>query len=225
MKLHYLQHVPFEGLGYIEEWARFREIEISRTCLFADEALPALDDFDWLVIMGGPMGIYDHRVYPWLVDEKNFIKACIETGKTVVGICLGAQLIANALGAKVYPGPHKEIGWFPIRRVKDAPEWLPENLTVFHWHGDTFNLPLNAVRLASSDACENQAFLYGDRVLALQFHLESTHESVEGLIENCGDELVEGLFIQSAIDIRAEYSKLAEINVVMSELLDRLPKP
>jgi len=225
MRLHYLQHVPFEGLGFIEEWATFREMHVSCTRLYAGEHLPSIESFDWLVVMGGPMGIYDEGEHNWLAGEKAFLQASIDSGKTVVGICLGAQLIADVLGASVYPGAHKEIGWFPIRRAPEAPEWLPEEFVAFHWHGDTFDLPQGAVPLGSSDACENQGFIYQDRVIALQFHLESTHQSIEDLIVNCADELVDGPFIQSALQIRSFYSALTSMNVVLSELLDQLPKP
>jgi len=225
MKLHYLQHVPFEGLGYIEEWAAFREMQATCTRLYAGDSLPPIESFDWLVIMGGPMGIYDHQEHPWLVDEKTFLRNSIEAGKTVVGICLGAQLIADVLGAKVYPGAHKEIGWFSVRRNREAPEWIPDEFTAFHWHGDTFDLPRGTIPLGSSDACANQGFIYQDRVIALQFHLESTHQSIEALIENCPDELVDGPYIQTAMQIRSSYSELTAMNVVLSELLDQLPKP
>lgn len=225
MRLHGLQHVPFEGLGYIEEWARFRNVEIRGTRLYAAEPLPSVDAFDWLVIMGGPMGIHDYDEHPWLADEKVLIKQAIEGGRTVVGICLGAQLIADALGARVYPGQHREIGWYPLRRDADAPKWFPEEITVFHWHGDTFELPDEAIRLASSDACKNQGFIYGDRILALQFHMESTRESIEALVENCADELVDGPFIQTEMQIRSSYDELTTINVALSRILDELPRP
>uniref|UniRef100_UPI0035623CEA type 1 glutamine amidotransferase n=1 Tax=Pontiella sp. TaxID=2837462 RepID=UPI0035623CEA len=110
MNLHWLQHVPFEGLGTIEQWAADHGAEITCTRLYAGDALPDLNSFDRLVVMGGPMGIHDHGEHPWLVEEKRFIKQAIDANKTVVGICLGAQLMADALGAEVYPGPHKEIG-------------------------------------------------------------------------------------------------------------------
>ncbi len=186
MKLHYLQHVPFEGLGIIENWAVSNGFEISCTRLFADEKLPDIGSFDWLVVMGGPMGIYDHEAHPWLMAEKQLIKNTIDAGKTVLGICLGAQLIADVLGAKVYPGPQKEIGWFPLQGSNPL---LPETLTAFHWHGDTFEIPKGATHLASSAACKNQGFIYNGRVVGLQFHLETTPQSMEALIENCGDEL------------------------------------
>ncbi len=222
MKLHWLQHVPFEGLGMIEEWAKAQRAEIRVTRLFNNEFLPDVDAFDWLVVMGGPMGIYDYDAHPWLVAEKQFIKQAIDADKTILGICLGAQLIADVLGAKVHPGPQKEIGWFPIQRSADAPHLLPEEPTVFHWHGDTFELPAGAIRLASSEACKNQGFIYNNRVVALQFHLETTPESMEALIENCSHELVDAPFIQTAEQIRAERPNLRKINAAMKHLLDQL---
>jgi GMP synthase-like glutamine amidotransferase len=222
MELHYLQHVPFEGLGFIEEWATSRKMQITGTRLYAGEYPPSPSDFDWLVIMGGPMGIHDHGEYPWLVEEKAFIRETIQAGKTVVGICLGAQLIADVLGTRVYPGPHKEIGWFPLRRAPEAPEWIPEELTAFHWHGDTFDLPEGAIRLASSAACQNQGFVYRDRVVGLQFHLESTNQSVEALIQNCGHELADAPYIQSDEQMRSGLSNIPAINTVMDNLLNNL---
>ncbi len=219
MKLHWLQHVPFEGLGIIEEWAAASGFETSRTRLFAGEPLPGIESFDWLVIMGGPMGIRDYKEHPWLVAEKKFIKAAIDADKTVLGICLGAQLIADVLGAKVYPGSQKEIGWFPIQGLNS---FLPKTLTAFHWHGDTFEIPEGATRLASSAACKNQGFVYSDRVVALQFHLETTPESMEALIENCADELVDTPFIQTAEQMRKGLLNIGNINAVMHKLLDQL---
>jgi GMP synthase-like glutamine amidotransferase len=220
--LHTLQHVPFEGLGMIEDWANAQGFEISVTRLFNNDPFPDIKTFDWLVIMGGPMGIYDLAEYPWLSAEKNFIQYAIEAKKTVLGICLGAQLIADVLGAKVYPGPQKEIGWFPIQRVAGAPDLLPEKLTVFHWHGDTFELPEGAIRLASSAACINQGFVYNGRVVALQFHLETTPESMDALIENCGEELLDAPYIQTAEQMRAGQAHMGNINATIFRLLDSL---
>ncbi|MBN2684890.1 MAG: type 1 glutamine amidotransferase [Pontiellaceae bacterium] len=222
MKLHYLQHVAFEGLGQIEAWAQNHDIEISCTRLFAGDALPPLEQFDTLVIMGGPMGIYDHDEYPWLPDEKAFIKRAIDAEKPVLGICLGAQLIADVLGAKVYPGPQKEIGWFPLQRTAEAPEWFPETLTAFHWHGDTFDIPDGAVRLASSAACANQGFISRDHVIALQFHMETTPESMEALIANCAAELVDAPFIQNIDQMRAGAANMPIIHAELDKLLRAL---
>ncbi len=222
MRLHYLQHVPFEGLGIIEEWAKANQVDISCTRLFADEKLPAIGRFDWLVVMGGPMGIYDHAEHPWLVPEKEFIKQVIDANKTVLGICLGAQLMADVLGAKVAPGPQKEIGWFPIRRSDDAPKLIPEELTVFHWHGDTFECPPGAIRLATSAACSNQGFVYNNRAVGLQFHMETTPQSMDALLENCADELVDAPGIQTAEQMRAGVPTLGTLNESMRQLLDQL---
>ena len=203
MRIHYFQHVPFEGLASIEQWSRNKGYALSATRFYENPELPELHKIDWLIIMGGPMNIYEHDRYPWLISEKQYIRAAIDAGKTVVGICLGAQLIADVLGAKVYPGVHKEIGWLPVQLTREALNsdifgFLPEQFTCFHWHGDTFDLPPGAMLLAKSDGCKNQAFIYDNRVLALQFHLESTPESVTDIISHCQSEIVPGRFIQSA---------------------------
>jgi len=118
MRAHYLQHVPFEGLASIGRWLDAAGYEISATRLFDPEKLPSLDNIDLLVIMGGPMSVNDEKAFPWLAAEKQFVRDAIDSGKAVLGICLGAQLIASALGARVYPNAVKEIGWFPIHGVE-----------------------------------------------------------------------------------------------------------
>ncbi|VGO13722.1 hypothetical protein PDESU_02279 [Pontiella desulfatans] len=222
MKLHWLQHVPFEGLGYIEEWANANGAQLSCTRLFAGETPPGIDSFDLLVVMGGPMGIYDHAEHPWLIAEKEFIRQSIDAGKRVLGICLGAQLMADVLGARVYPGPLKEIGWFPIERSPDAPELIPQKPTVFHWHGDTFDIPQGAIPLATSEPGINQGFIHGNKAIGLQFHMETTPASMEALINNCGHELVEAPYIQSANQIRDGLRHIPSINTAMKNLLDAL---
>ena len=222
MKLHWLQHVPFEGLGYIEDWARLRGAELGCTRWFAGDTPPEPDTMDLLIVMGGPMGVHDHETYPWLADEKAFIRRTIASGRRVLGICLGAQLIADVLGAKVYTGPEKEIGWFPIRCTEKARNLIPDEITVFHWHGDTFTLPEGAVRIASSDACENQGFICDGRIAALQFHLETTADSMEAMIEHCGHELIDAPFIQRSEEIRRGAVHLSGIHAVLTHLLDRL---
>lgn len=206
MRSHYLQHVPFEGLGSIESWLKARDHEISSTRLYASERLPELDGFDLLILMGGPMSVNDETDYPWLVDEKRFVRAAIEAGKLVLGICLGAQLIASSLGARVYPNQFKEIGWFPIRGVPSSETGLfdfPSSLEVFHWHGETFDLPPGATRIASSEVCENQAFQLGESVIGLQFHLETTLQSAQEIVTNCRDELIDVPYVQSEQEILA----------------------
>ena len=222
MKIHWLQHVPFEGLGIIEDWAKKQSAVITRTRLYENEELPDVDDFDWLIVMGGPMGIFDYNDHPWLTEEKEFIELAIDEEKTVLGICLGAQLMADVLGANVYPGPQKEIGWFPIHRSTNAPALIPEELTVFHWHGDTFEIPDDAVALATSEPGINQGFIFHEKAVALQFHMETTESSMDAIIEHCGHELVDAAYIQSTEEMRAGLPNIGTVNTAMKHLLDSL---
>lgn len=223
LRAHYLQHVPFEGLGSIEDWLNNSGYSVTRSPLYADSQLPKLRDVDFLIAMGGPMSVNDEAGFPWLADEKRFVREAIEAGITVLGICLGAQLIASALGARVYANPHKEIGWFDIHGVSHDDESLyrfPERLEVFHWHGETFDLPDGAKRLASSEACDNQAFQVGDAVIGLQFHLETTPDSARLLVENCRDELDGSRYVQTEQEILAHSAeRCAAINQTMESVL------
>lgn len=228
MNIHYLQHVPFEGLGSMQAYFEQAGDRITSTQLYDEEFIfPSIDAFDCLVVMGGPMGIYDEDDCRWLHDEKRFIAEVIGAGKIVLGICLGAQLIADVLDGRVYKNTHREIGWFDVRRNSQAKQTrlgsvLPETLTAFHWHGDTFTIPPGAVVLAESDACQNQGFIFDDRVVGLQFHLETTPESAQALIEHCADELSGSRYVQSAEEMLAGGAKFDDINKVMAAVLDAL---
>ncbi len=197
MRLHVFQHVAFEGPGEIARWARERG-HVLRTTAWHDGAkAPDLAKVDGVVVMGGPMNIYEHRAYPWLKAEKEFLARALENGRPVVGVCLGAQLLADVLGGRVYQNPTREIGWWPVRwraEARAAPGWkfLPKTSTPLHWHGDTFSLPPQAQWLAESDACAHQAFAWGRLALGLQFHLEANTQSLGAMVENCGDELKNG---------------------------------
>lgn len=175
-----------------------------------------------MVILGGPMSAYDPL--PWLEEEKRFIDGAIREGKKVLGICLGAQLIADVLGAKVYPGPEKEIGWFPVTLSEAAQESrlfaeVPHEIIPLHWHGDTFDLPKGASRLASSELTPNQAFSLGTTVLALQFHLEMRRKDAEAIVENCGHELKSSQFVQEAHQILGETPAQREADFLRNERL------
>ena len=227
MRIHYLQHVPFEGLGCIETWCMQHGHSLNRTRLYAGDPLPAMDTFDWLIVMGGPMSIHDEFEYPWLKVEKNFIRWALEADKTVVGICLGAQLLACLLGAEVRPGRQKEIGWYPVTRASELAGHplagvIAASQEVFHWHGETFDLPEESIRIASSAVCENQGFVYRDRVIGLQYHLEMTAVGAETLIQHSGDELVDGPTIQSAEAMLDKPERFTELNQSMFRLLDYL---
>lgn len=226
MRIHWLQHVAFEGLGTMEEWVREKGHALSCTRFFAGESVPALETFDLLIVMGGPMGVHDQEQYPWLQGEKEFLRRAISADKPVLGVCLGAQLLADVLGARVTANKEKEIGWFPVARARFVPQRLegvlPLQQRVFHWHGDTFTLPEKAIRLYSSAACTNQAFVCG-RVIGLQFHLETTPESVATLIENCGAELVPAPWIQKEEEmLGVEGVVFGQIKGWVTHLLDYL---
>ncbi len=226
MRVHWFQHVEFEGLGRIEPWLLERGHVLSRTRWWAGErGGAAAESCDWLVIMGGPMNVYQHRDHPWLEEEQAVIKRALARGARVLGVCLGAQLIADVLGGKVRQNPVREIGWWPVRAA--APEGNPQDRFVFpdqcmvlHWHGDTYTLPAGARRLAWSEGCAQQAFAWGDRVLALQFHLELGSRNLEQLIACSGDELAEGgVWVQSAEALRAGAERHAG---AAAALLDRV---
>jgi GMP synthase-like glutamine amidotransferase len=225
MKVHVLQHVPFEGLGSIGTWLRERGAQIDRTRFWIDARLPPLEDLDLLVALGGPMSVNDEAEFPWLRAEKQLLREAIAGNLAVLGVCLGAQLIASALGARVYRNPAKEIGWFPIRGVAAGSGGIrfPPECTVFHWHGETFDLPGGAVRLAESAACDNQAFQVGHHVVGLQFHLETTPDTARSLVEHCRDELTAGPFVQTERQILdVPGSRFLEINGLMGSVLDWL---
>ena len=225
MRVHVLQHVPFEGLGSIEPWLAQRGTEIRYTRFFERDPLPDLDAVDLLVAMGGPMSVNDEAQFSWLEPEKRTVREAIEREIRVLGICLGAQLIARALGSRVYPNAVKEIGWLPIQGIHETEEAFrfPSQCTVFHWHGETFDLPGGAVRIARSAGCENQAFQLARHVIGLQFHLETTAAVAHGMVENCGEELVAGSYVQSATEILdVPAARYQAINGLMSDVLTYL---
>lgn len=226
MRLHYLLHVPFEGPGAISTWAQENNHQETFTRLYKDYDLPTMEDFDFLVIMGGPMGVYDDDQYTWLREEKSFLKNIIQEGKPALGICLGAQLLAEALGARVRKNTFKEIGFFtvsltPIGWNSPIFSGLPASFEALHWHGDTFDIPEDAYHIASSEACPNQAFIYENRIIGFQFHIESTREGLENLIKNCGDELLEGGdYIQKPEDLIDEGRDFETMNKVLFKFMD-----
>ncbi len=231
MRIHYLQHVHFEDPANIFKWAKEKGHSIKGSRLFFNEPFPDIDDFDLLLVMGGPMGIYDEEDFPFLKEEKRFIEKSISRGKKVLGICLGAQLIADVLGGKVYKNRYKEIGWFPVFKTKEAKNSrifsdFPDKLDVFHWHGDTFEIPQGGKRIFFSEGCENQGFEYNSgKVIALQFHLETTQESAKALIENSIEELKEkGKYIQPPEEILSNGKRFAELENYLFKMMDKIEK-
>ncbi len=225
LKIHLLQHVAFEGLGCIADWISEKGHELTTTKLYETVQFPNVSDIDWVIIMGGPMSIHDENEYPWLRLEKIFIKQAIDQNKIVLGVCLGAQLIANVLGGKIYPNNHKEIGWFPITQTEENHFLLKSFETtfpVFHWHGETFDIPKKAVRLFESEACKNQGFIYNDKVVGFQFHLEVTSELVVEMAENCKSDIQEAPYVQPFDLITQNNACFSENNELMFRLLDVL---
>lgn len=225
MKIHWLQHVAFEGLGRIACWAAEKGCPVTGSRMFAGDPLPPVASFDMLVIMGGPMSVNDEVVHPWLVGEKRFINQVMQADKKILGICLGAQLIASAAGARVYPNDHQEIGWFPVEKTRAAKKMavgraMAEKTEAFHWHGETFDLPDGAVHLARSRGCEHQAFALGHRIAGLQYHLETTPESANALIQHCGHELMTAPYVQTESEILSQGNRFRALTLEMDRLLD-----
>ena len=225
MKILCLKHIAFEGPGTFALWAQTRGHDLEVVSVYQNQPLPGPETFDALLVMGGPMNIHEDAIYPWLAKEKSYVRDAIAADKYVIGVCLGAQLIAHALGATVSKSADKEIGWFSIRRSGNCPDSLPlpDKLRVLHWHGDTFEIPEGAQPIAFSDACENQGFLYRDRVLGLQYHMEMTPQSLELLIAAGRNELVNAPYIQDADRILAEPDSTYEhMRTVLFAMLDAL---
>ncbi|HWU67849.1 MAG TPA: type 1 glutamine amidotransferase [Stenotrophobium sp.] len=225
LRVHWLQHVAFEDLGCIAPWLAARNATVTQTRLYAGETLPKAGDFDWLIVMGGPMNIYEESAHPWLVAEKALIREACAAGRRLLGICLGAQLIADALGAPVTRNAHREIGWFPVQMNAAAASsklfaGFPERYDALHWHGDTFAIPPGATLLAGSEACAHQAYEYAGRVAAIQFHLEVT--AADARVWLAQETPAPGRYVQTAGEILVDIGRFAENNRLMRRLLENL---
>ena len=229
MRIHFIQHVAYESPGYLLQWAREQQHSVSFTRVYESPVYPSPDELDFLIVMGGPMGAYDEEKYAWLASEKQFIRSVIAAGKKVLGICLGSQLVAEALGAKVYPHTQKEIGWWPVKKTtagNSSPlmQALPNEFISFHWHGDTFDLPPKAAHLLETDGCPHQAFLYDNRVMGLQFHMEAIPDLVASMTEHGKEELHPGGWVQSENEIIGTQEHFAPNNKWIGNLLTTFSK-
>lgn len=178
------KHVPFEGPGTFQDALKGRGIRYREANLYEGDIPKNLDGCRGLIIMGGPMNVYEEKEYPFLKDEDRLIKAALSKKLPMIGVCLGAQLMAKAAGAKVTKGEKKEIGWYPLYLTEEAMtdpvfRGLPKEIEVFQWHGDTFDIPRGALRLASSELFPSQAFRIGDNAYAFQFHIEVTERIIK----------------------------------------------
>ncbi|MFD1467678.1 type 1 glutamine amidotransferase [Hymenobacter caeli] len=229
MRWHCLQHLPDEGPGHAADWLAAHGHALRYTRFFdPDPALPALEEFDGLLILGGAMGVHDEAVFPWLRDEKAFLREAIRAGKLTLAICLGAQLLALALGGEVRPNPAPEIGFWTVRFSAKALAhpllrgW-PAKAAVLHWHHDTFTVPPGALRVGMSAGCAAQGFVWGDGLIGLQFHPEMTREMVEQLLRFEGHETAEEQeFVQTAAQIRARLKSVWKGRLLLEQLLANL---
>jgi GMP synthase (glutamine-hydrolysing) len=214
MRFHVLQHAAYEGPGEIATWAEKRGHAMRTSHLYRGDALPLPSEFDALIVMGGEMNIYQYRDWPWLADETATIQAALHAGKPAVGICLGAQFLADALDSRVVQNPVHELGWFPVSWTAEARTFFPELPSagpVLHWHGDRFGLPLGATRLAVSAGCAEQGFIVPGKVLALQFHMEVDPGLVNLYVESQG-QWPSGKYVQEPAQILSAAEKNCEAN-------------
>lgn len=227
MRVHWLQHVPYEGLGHVGTWLAARRATVARTRLFAGDRLPAPDAVDLLIVLGGPMSVNDEAALPWLRDEKALLREVIAGGGAVLGICLGAQLIAAALGARVGPAREREVGWWPVRAVPPPPAGkdpagvarcpFPAETTCLHWHGETFELPPGALHLARSEGCEHQALQVGRRVVGVQFHPEATPDWARTVLTASPESLAPGRYVMPANELTADLEARCRAGNLLAE--------
>ncbi len=248
MRFLFLQHDPLDGPGALLEWATSRGHSVT-TCLICEgQPLPPHDSFGLLVSLGGPMGAYENEKYPWLALEKQYLCDAYAAGKKLLGLCLGCQLLADALGGKAFRHTLKEFGWQPIEPTGEGKKWfspddgelsLPavgadekssflaldahkkSSFLAFQWHGDTYSLPPGAVQIASNNACEQQAFLIGDQVLGLQFHLEWTEAMMRDALAEPGVAPPPSPSVQTPEEIMSDLSLFKSGRKRFFTLMDR----
>ena len=225
MNIHFIQHVPFESLGALENWVHKPGNKVTSTRLYEDTKLPFVELFDVLIILGGPMSVHDEDRYRFLVAEKVLIKRALEKGKKVIGICLGAQLIAEVMGGHVSLNTEQEIGWFPVSLSEAALNHpcfkdVSHTIDAFHWHGEFFSIPEHCTPIGKSEACSTQGFIWKNQALALQFHLEITAQGIDGLIRNCPEDLNDGTYVQDSTQLLRP-DLIEKTNALLVKIVDR----
>jgi len=241
MNILLIQHDPLDGPGALLEWAASRGHSVAFCLICREEPLPKIETFDLLVSLGGPMGAYEEEKHPWLASEKDYMRQSIAAGKKILGLCLGCQMLADALGGKAFRHTCKEFGWQPIMPTDAGKEWFPlshkeTNLRAlkshekgtflaFQWHGDTFTLPPGALHLARNEAAEQQAFLMngpmGSRALGLQFHLEWTEQMAREALAEPGVAPAPSNSVQTPEEILSDLSIFETAQDRFFALLDR----
>ena len=206
MRVHTLIHAPFEGLGVIRGWLSEKNHFLHETHTYRGDPLPRVENFDWLIIMGGPQSLQKLEKYLYLKDELRLINEALQSNKLILGICLGAQLIAEALGAKTVSSPETEIGVFPLHLTGKGYtdpilRHFPDPFNATHWHHDMPGLPEEAVILASSSGCPRQIIRFRRGVYGIQCHLELTSADISKMIDHGSHDLISGRYIQTKYEL------------------------
>lgn len=231
MRLHTFEHDAWNfSRTNITRWAAKKGHSMSSTDVFTSDPLPELTDFDWLMVMGGSQHAWQEDINPWLLPEKRFISEALTAGKTVIGICFGAQLLAEALGGNLFANEQPEIGWYDVKLTADGRQSflfkdLPETFSTFHWHSDHFSLPPGCARLAASPPTANQVFTKpGEPVVGIQFHPEYTRRMVlEFAVEN-GHEWIPNTFVAGRDAVMAQTDDIPDTYWLMEGLLNNIER-
>jgi GMP synthase-like glutamine amidotransferase len=229
MRIQLIEHDPEDfSRTNISLWAAEKGYRVNQTYVCNNEDLPPVDSFDWLMVMGGSQQAWDEGATPWLQEEKAFLSDTLAAGKIILGICFGAQLLAEALGGKLFPNPQKEIGWHEVSLTREGQESflfqnIPSDFVTFHWHSDHFSLPRSCTRLAGSKATENQAFVDKDRPLVgLQFHPEYTRQMVTYYAREHSQEWTSDDYVSTNDEVLARTEEIPDTYWLMETLLNNM---